>query len=558
LADDIHHSTIFEQIADLIPDVPVLRHGGCVRSWSEFDRRAARLAGGLLEAGIARDSKVAIYAYNCNEWIEAVHAALKVRAVPVNVNYRYLDDELVYLLLDSDAEAVVFHSSFADRIERIRHRLPGVRTLIQVDNEAGAVPLVEGAHDYEQLIASVEPAPRIQRSVDDVLFTYTGGTTGLPKGVITPLGLMSRSMLVFARSGLGIENWPADDYTPAFARALSDRGESPVLTPLCPLMHSAGLIMGSLPTLAAGGCVVTTTTRAFDPAEALETIETAGATALVIAGDAIARPLLREMRRAANGGRAYDLGSVRSIMSAAVAWSAEVKCGFLELMPDLTIQDACGSTEGGIGQRMMRSGDPATTNSFDPVPGLRVLKPDGSEVLPGSGEPGRIATPSIATGYYKDPERTRTVFRRIDGRLFAMAGDLALREPDGSIILLGRGSSVINTGGEKVHPEEVEEAVKTFPGVADCIVVGTPHERFGSEVAAVVSMFNETEATGIEIRDHVRERLAGYKVPRVVVFVPQVPRHSNGKPNISRAVELVLTDSGAVSAGPYIEHSKQG
>jgi acyl-CoA synthetase (AMP-forming)/AMP-acid ligase II len=542
---EIHHSTIFEQIADLIPDVPVLRHGGCVRSWSEFDRRAARLAGGLLEAGIARDSKVAIYAYNCNEWIEAVHAALKVRAVPVNVNYRYLDDELVYLLLDSDAEAVVFHSSFADRIERIRHRLPGVRTLIQVDNEAGAVPLVEGAHDYEQLIASVEPAPRIQRSVDDVLFTYTGGTTGLPKGVITPLGGIMRNTLIFAPTGLAIESWPETDYDPTFAAVLHERGENPVLAPLCPLMHSAGLIQGAMSALVAGGCVVTTTARGLDPVEVFETIETAGVTALVIAGDAIARPLLHEMQRAANEGRAYDLGSVRSIMSAGVAWSAEVKRGFLELLPDVVIQDACGSTEGGIGFRVMRRGDPATTNSFQPVPGLKVLGDDGNEVEPGSGEAGQIATPSISTGYYKDPERSKGTFKEIDGRTYAMAGDLALREPDGSIILLGRGSSVINTGGEKVHPEEVEEAVKTFPGVADCIVVGTPHERFGSQVSAVVSMFEDAEASPAEITAHVRGKLAGYKVPRTVVFVPEVPRHTNGKPDLGRAKELVM-EGGAI------------
>jgi fatty-acyl-CoA synthase len=296
--------------------------------------------------------------------------------------------------------------------------------------------------------------------------------------------------------------------------------------------------MGALPTLSCGGCLVTMTSRGLDAAELFETVERRRITTIVITGDAIARPLLRQLETARAAGRTYDLSSLRVIMSAGVAWSAEVKVELLEFMPSVTLQDACGSTEGGIGFRIIRRGDAATTNAFTPIPGLKVLREDGSETEP--GEQGRIATPSVSLGYYKDPEKTASVFREIDGVTYVMAGDFAIREPDGSLILLGRGSTLINTGGEKVFPEEVEESVKTFPGVADCLVTGTPHERFGSQVTAVISLYDGQSATEDDIISHVRSRLASYKAPRRVVFVDEVPRHANGKADLEKVRSLAV------------------
>ncbi len=535
----MHYSSFYEAIADAIPDAIALVHGDDVRRWGDYDDRAARLAAGFATAGLVPDSKVGIYLYNCNEWMEALHAALKMRAVPVNVNYRYLDEELVYLLDDADVEAVVYHAAFAERLDHIRSRLPKVRLYAQVGGGAGSGPVPDWAVDYELLIAANEPAPRIARRDDDVMFTYTGGTTGMPKGVINPVGTSSRAAGGTARGGLAIPDWP-DEPTPEFAVRLHERGGAPVTCVSVPLMHSSGLSMGAMPTLLSGGCVVTLTAHGFDPAELLRTSVDRRVTSIVIAGDAIARPLLHELETTAAEGRSYDLSALRVIMSAGVAWSGEVKLGLLEFMPHVTLQDGSGSTEGGIGVRLTRKGDPVSTNVFTPMPGLKVLREDGTEVAPGSGEAGRIATRSHSLGYYKDPEKTNGVFLELDGERYVMAGDFALREPDGSIILLGRGSTVINTGGEKVFPEEVEEVIKTYRGVADAIVTGTPHERFGAQVTAVVSLFAGEQAVEADVIAHVRGRLADYKAPKRVVFVAEVPRHPNGKPNLELAHELAL------------------
>jgi fatty-acyl-CoA synthase len=534
---ELHYSTIYERVADVLPDAPALIHGDLVRSWAEFDDRAARLASTFLAGGLRHDAKVGIYLYNCNEWLEACHGALKMRGVPVNVNYRYLDEELIYLLTDSDSEALVYHASFAERVARIRDRLPLIRRFLQVDDENGQVPVPDWADDYERAIAGYGPAPRIARSEDDVMFTYTGGTTGMPKGVINPMGLAARSAVTFARGGLAIPDWPTE-FNPEFAVELARRGDTPITSPLVPLMHSSGLGFSALPTLFCGGCVVTMTARGLDSAEVWETVGRQRITTLVVAGDAIARPLLHELKVAQGQARPYDLSSLRVIMSAGVAWSANTKIAMLEFMPSAVLQDACGSTEGGIGFRVMRRGDAATTNSFVPVPGLKVLRPDGTEVEAGTGERGRIATPSSTLGYYKDPEKTAGIYREIDGVTYAMAGDFALREADGSVVLLGRGSTVINTGGEKVFPEEVEEVVKTFAGVSDCLVTAAPHARWGNQVIAVASLYVPHSATEEEIIGHVRSRLADYKAPKRIIFVAKVPRHANGKPDLKGAKRI--------------------
>jgi fatty-acyl-CoA synthase len=534
---ELHYSSVFEEVADAIPDAPALIHAETVWTWQQFDDRSARLASALLAAGITGDSKVAIYLYNCSEWLEAVHATLKIRAVPVNVNYRYLDDELVYLIDDADAECVIFHDVFAARIQRARHRLPKVKLFIMVHHDGSPAGIAVDALQYEDAIRNHDPASRIRRSEADVMFTYTGGTTGIPKGVICPVGMLASATLNHARGGLGLEDLPSE-FTPTIAVHLRALGSAPVSCPVCPLMHSSGLSMGALPTLLVGGSVVTLASRSFDPTELLATSERRGVTSMVIAGDAIARPLLSKLDETAAAGRAFRLPRLRTIMSAGVAWSGPVKAGILEHLPHVTLHDGCGSTEGGIGFRIMRKNDVATTNDFEPVPGLKILREDLSETR--VMETGRIAVPSVSLGYYKDPSKTTQAFLTLAGQTYVMAGDMAIRNADNTITLLGRGNSVINTGGEKVFPDEVEDAIKTFQGVTDVIVVGTPHERFGDQVTAVVSFAPGRSAAEADVIHHVAGRLADYKVPKRIITVVEVPRHANGKPDLAGARDAAI------------------
>jgi 3-oxocholest-4-en-26-oate---CoA ligase len=534
----MHLATLWESIADTIGEAPALMHGEDVRTWREFDSRAARLAGALRSAGVAAGSKVAIDLFNSNEYLEVTFAALKIRAVPCNVNYRYLDDELYRLLDDSDAEVLVFHASLGDRVLRVGRRLPKLQFLIHVDDVAGGVP--DSAVDYEDAIATSAPAARIERSDEDTYISYTGGTTGLPKGVEYVLGRSTMSCLGYRPLVLGIaEGW--DEAPVAAARRLYESGEQPVAIPASPLMHSTGLTYASFPTLCAGGAVVTLESRSFDPDELFETIERTRATMIAIVGDAFARPMLRALERRAGEGRPYDTSSIRSIASAGVAWSAAVKDGLLEFIPDATLIDSCGSTEGAwMGSSVVRRGDPTATAEFKAAPGAVVLDSDGEPMEAGSGRAGLIATPVPTSGYYKDPVKTAAVFREIGGVLHAVPGDYGIIGAHGTLTLLGRGSSCINTGGEKVFPEEVESVIRSLPAVEDAIVFGVRDDRFGERVVAVVQCAIGARLCPDDVVQGARDRLAHYKAPKQIVLVSRVPRFPNGKPDYPSARSLLF------------------
>jgi len=306
-----------------------------------------------------------------------------------------------------------------------------------------------------------------------------------------------------------------------------------VALPASPLMHSTGLIMASLPVLTAGGRVVTLTSRHFDAAELFATVERTRPRTVSIVGDAFARPMLKELDRRAAEGRPYDTGSLVTITSAGVAWSAEVKQALLEHIPQGTLVDLCGSSEGAtIGTAQVRRGMTPSTDRFNPAPGLRIIRPDGTDVLPGDEELGMFLVPTVARGYRNDPERTVAAFRLVDGQMHVLTGDWGRWNDDGTITLVGRGTSTINTGGEKVFPEEVEKVIRALPGVEDCVVLGRPDERFGTSVAAVVQLAEGSPETSVAAAERItsatRSRLAGYKVPRAIVFGP-VPRAANGK-----------------------------
>jgi fatty-acyl-CoA synthase len=532
---------VWETVADVLPDAPALTHGDRTVTWSALDRRADNLARWLLGTDVRHQDKVALYLYNGPEYLEATFACLKLGLVPVNTNYRYADDELVYLWDNADTVAVVFHGTFVKRIEGILTRLPGIRTWLWVDD--GTAPCPGWAVPYEVATTSGVPtlgAPtsgpydRVttpwSRTPDDIYMLYTGGTTGMPKGV------MWRQDDLFARlNGGGFRRYPEDGGPDDVRSELERSGRGMTLLPACPLMHGTGGFT-ALECFSEGGRVVTLTSRQFDPVELLDTVMREQVNALVIVGDVFAKPILASLN--AHPDR-WDLTSLVGIISSGVMWSEETKQGLLGHYPGMLLVDAFSSSEAlGMGSSVSSGDSSAQTAQFSLGPEVRVIGPDGCDIEPGSGSSGVLALGGrIPLGYYKDEDKSATTFRIIDGRRYSVPGDYAEVSANGSIHLLGRGSVVINTGGEKVYPEEVEEAIKTIDGVADAVVVGIPDERFGEEIVAVVEPSSGTDSEALTpdaVIKHVKAHLAGYKAPRRVRLVTTIGRSPAGKVDYAR------------------------
>jgi fatty-acyl-CoA synthase len=529
---------LWETIGDAIPDRIAIVNGQVRRTWREYEDRAARIAAALVGAGLGHDSKVGLFGYNSNEYLEAQYGVFKIRGVPVNVNYRYTEHELDYLLDNADAEAIVFDAALGGRLAWMSRRLPRVKLLIEVDDGSGEH--LEGALRYEEVIAANAPHPRVAHSEDDIYMLYTGGTTGMPKGVMYRQGDFNRALAGgFAARGLDLPATRAQ--LAGLVETIAAQGLAPVSIAACPLMHGTGLWLGVFIAHVLGGTAVTFRNQHFDPDALWRLVERERATSVAIVGDAFAKPMLLALRRAAEAGKAYDLGSLTQIISSGVMFSREVKLGLLEFA-DLTIADAMGSTEGSMGSSIVtRAAPPGETARFDINPTTKVFNERDEEVTPGSDEVGMIANGGFTpVGYYKDPEKSARTFRTIAGHRYSFPGDFAKVAADGSLVLLGRGSVCINTGGEKVFPEEVEEALKAHGDVFDCLVVGVPDERFGERVTAVVSAAPGRSLDEDALIGFARARLAGYKMPRRIIEVPQVRRAANGKADYpwARAVAL--------------------
>lgn len=537
---EMHFATVWESIADVIGDVPAIKHGELVRTWSQYDDRAARMAAAFSAAGLGPDSKIGLYLYNGNEYLEAQFGGFKMRGVPVNVNYRYLDDELWYLLDNSDAEALVFHSSLGDRVAKVVERLPKLKLLVEVDDGgAGQVP---GAVAYEDVIAGHDPMPRITRHEDDIYMLYTGGTTGMPKGVMYAIGGLTAG---FVNSGFPLLGLAAPGDASEIGGLVGpavEAGNQLISIPCAPLMHGTGVWLGAFVPQLAGGLVVTLASRSLDAHEVLGVTQAEKATNLVIVGDSFAKPLVRAIDEAIEKGTPYDLSTLKLIISSGVMWTAEVKEQMLDRIEQVILLDAIGSSEGSMGMQISMRGLPIETAKFSQMPDTKVFTDDDRLVEPGSDEIGMIAAGgNVPIGYYKDPEKSARTFRVIDGVRYSFPGDFAKVAADGSLILLGRGSNVINTGGEKVYPEEVEEAVKRVDGVLDCLVVGIDDEKFGQAVTAVVSRTDGSMVDEATIIADVKTQLAGFKAPKKVVFVAQIPRAPNGKADYKAARDAVVT-----------------
>jgi len=523
-------ATVLETVADGRADRTAVTHGDRSRTWGELDERASRLAAVLAGRGIGPESRVAIALYNGIEYLESVFAVLKLRAIPVNVNYRYQAQEMLHLFDDAQVAAVIFDASLGSRVAYAHPRAGSLQTLIQV----GDAPAPPGASSYEALIAAAGPLPRTPRGVDHWLM-YTGGTTGQPKGV-----LVSHAWLypVACANGFRIIGEPVPDSLGELreaTRRLSEHGDAMVCLPAPPLMHATGMYT-TLGALLASGRVVYLTSRSYDPDELARTIAAQRADTVSIVGDVFALPLADALDRAAAAGRPYDLSSLRRMVSVGVTWSADVKRRLLQ-HGDFVCRDIVAASEGGpFAVSETRRGDDLVTSRFLLAPGARVIDDADRDVVPGSGQVGRLAAPADnEIGYLGDEAKTAQTFRTIDGGRWVVTGDLASVEADGSITFRGRGSRVINTGGEKVFAEEVEQVIIEHPGVRDALVVGLPDERWGQRVAAVVAPAGDGEVTAGELVAHVAGRLADYKKPRSIVFVPAIRRSPSGKADLGWA-----------------------
>jgi 3-oxocholest-4-en-26-oate---CoA ligase len=533
-------ASVLETVADVRAGRIAVTHGERSRTWAELDERASRLAAFLSAAGIGAEHRVAIAQYNGIEYLESVFAVLKLRAIPVNVNYRYRAGEMAHLFGDATVAAVIFDASLRSRVVRARASAPSVHTLIQVGESApgyevaGYAVADDSVASYEAVIEAAAPLPRAARGVDHWLM-YTGGTTGKPKGV-----LVSHAWLypVVSANGFGLIGEPAPDTLAGLrsvTRRLTEDGDAVVCLPAPPLMHATGMYT-TLGALVASGRVVFLTGRSYDPDELAAAVGLQRVDTVSIVGDVFALPLADALDRAAAEGRPYDLSSLRRILSVGVTWSADVKRRLLA-HGDFVCRDLVAASEGGpFAISQTRRGDAAITSRFTLLPGARVIDDAGLDVVPGSGEVGMLAAPADdEIGYLGDEAKTAHTFRTFGGTRWVVTGDLASLEADGSITFHGRGSRIINTGGEKVFAEEVEQVLIEHPGVRDALVVGLPDQRWGQRVSAVVAPVSEGEVSADSLAAHVAGRLAGYKKPRTIVFVPGIRRSPSGKADLGWA-----------------------
>jgi acyl-CoA synthetase (AMP-forming)/AMP-acid ligase II len=530
---------LFEQAVDAWPERTCLIAEGERRSYAEMEERANRLAHHLAARGIGPGDHVGIYALNGVEWVETLWAVFKLRAVWININYRYVEDELRYLFDNADLAGLVFQRAFAPRVRAVRDGMPGLRASLAIEDGSGADLAGLEAASFEQALAEGSPERDFTpRSGDDRYILYTGGTTGMPKGVVW------RHEDVFYALGGGIDLLTGERVTRP--SRLVEKGNQPgprVFFPVPPLMH------GATQWSVMGGSFVGRTNvlqARFEAREVWRLVERERVQSLFIAGDAMARPLVEALEEP---GARYDLSSLLALVSTAAVFSPALKDQFFRHFPSLVVTESIGASESGAngvaiipkGATAFRGGGPTVRAALDTV----VLGPDLRPVDPGSGVVGRIARRgNVPLEYYKDPQKTRETFVTVEGVRYVIPGDFATLEADGSITLLGRGSVCINSGGEKIFPEEVEAVLKSHPEVWDAVVVGVPDPRFGSRVAAVVQPRAQRRPELASLQDHCRRHLAGYKIPRELVLVERVERSPSGKPDY-RWARAVATGGGA-------------
>ncbi|HUI49404.1 MAG TPA: acyl-CoA synthetase [Acidimicrobiia bacterium] len=530
---------LLERVADTVPDHPALVCEERRLTFAELDDRANRLAHALADRGVGAGDHVALYLYNSTEYLEAMFAAFKLRAVPINVNYRYVEDELRYLLDDADAVAIVFHREFATKLDAIRASLPGLATFIEVDDGSTGTAWT-GVDEYESALAAASAERDFPpRSADDLYLLYTGGTTGMPKGV------MWRHVDLFfgAMAGAGGGGAPIRTPEEIAERCRESRTKC---VPICPFMHGTAHWM-AFSTLFMGGTVIIPAEHHLDAVALWRLVAREQANYIVIVGDAFARPLLDALD--ADETRGLDLSCMHVVLSGGAILSPSLKRSLVERLPSLLVVDGYGASEtGGQGQSVVvAGGDVPSAPRFRVSDDTQVLGPNLRPV--GIGVVGRLARRGhIPLGYYKDEAKTAETFPVVDGVRWAVPGDHAVVETDGTVTLLGRGAVSINTGGEKVYPEEVEAVLKAHPDVFDAVVVGIADDRWGERVVAIVQPRAGAEPTLDGLQSHCRAHVAGYKVPRGLVIVTEVLRSPSGKPDYRWARTVSTRAPGTVEA----------
>lgn len=512
---EFNHADLFEGIVDAVGDRTAAVCGDDRRTYAELDAEANRLAHYLLDRGVSAGQHVGIHLYNGIEYLVGMLAALKIRAVPINVNYRYVEAELLYLYRDSDIVALLFDVEFDSRVAVTAPEVPGLLHLIAV----GGPSEIETAVPYQEALAEGSPERGFAtRSGDDHYIIYTGGTTGMPKGVVWRL-----EDLFFAFGGGNPGGEPRTTPEEVIEAAVAS-GTVGMLA-AAPLMHGAAQ-MATYITWWMGGTMVYV--RKFDAAEVLRAIEREKVLTINITGDAMARPLIDEL---AGGG--YDLSSLFVLSSTGAILTGALRDRLAELLPGRMILDNFGSSESGYTASAVPGSSPESGQRFQAnvSVNLTVLNEVLEPVKPGGGELGMVARSGrIASGYYKDEAKTaKTFVTDSAGVRWLLTGDMGQVEEDGTIAIFGRGSVCINTGGEKVFPEEVEAVLKGHPSVVDAVVTGIPDDRWGSRVAAVVELRPGTPPSVEDLDAHCRAKLSGYKVPRTFAFVDEMVRSPAGK-----------------------------
>ncbi len=532
---NLDFASVWETISDIIPDNDALICGEEVVSWKEYDLRSSKIATALSEAGLSSNSKAGLYLNNSNEYLICQNAIFKVGGCPINVNYRYVEEELIYLLENSDSEAVFYHACYGERIKRISNSLPNIKVWIEISD--GTKSQFNDCLHYENLIAEMNPMDRIYRDPETIYMLYTGGTTGMPKGVMYKQG----EFLIYLFRTLKAMGYDVpEDLNNLTERIKEQDKDNNFIKSLvgCPLMHGTGMWLGAFLPLNLGGTVITTPNLGFDANQLWSQVEDKSVTNIVIVGDAFAKPMLNALDIAKKTGNPFNIESVRTIISSGVMWSEEVKNGLLE-HHDMQLMDTMGSTEGGMGSSVSTRDNPPKTAKFSINPGVIILADDGETLEPGSDKVGLIGTSGLVPeGYYKDEKKSAQTFKEIDGVRYSFPGDYAKYEQDGTITLLGRGSNCINSAGEKIYPEEVEEAIKRNDEVFDCLVVGLPDEKFGQKVIAVVSLVKDADISETKLLEATREFIAGYKLPKGIIFKDVVQRAPNGKADYKWAKDI--------------------
>ena len=539
---------LFEAAVDKVPEREILVCGDRRATFRALDERANQVAHYYLSLGLGKGDHIGIYAYNSIEWVQAMLGAYKIRAIPININYRYVEDELRYLFDNAELAALVFESRFERRVAAVRDEMPKLAHLISFDGNCRDI----GAVDFEQAIGSQSIGRDYEpRSGDDLYVLYTGGTTGMPKGVI-----WRQEDVVMALGG-GIDAVSGTRYeTP---EAMIDRIGDFYLVQmsLAPLMHGAA--QWALFNQMLRGYKIVMIPGRFDADTCWELAVREKVNSISITGDATGRPLVEALAEGE-----YDLSNLHLLVSTAAIFSHSVKKQFFEHKPELAIIDAVGASEQGttglktftkdnIDQAMAEQQDEKNKGlRVSPGKDVTVLGDDLEPLEAGCGRIGRLARGgNIPLGYFKDEKKSRETFvTASDGTRWSVAGDMARLEADGTITLLGRGSGCINSGGEKIFPEEVEDGLKAHPDIYDCLVVGVPDERWGNRVSAVVQLREGATLDLDELQRHARTVVAGYKIPREMHLVDQIERAPSGKPDYRWAKRLAESER-----HPAVSHS---